>query len=136
MEFLASDPDLLFQLGKESFVVLADGFHQARNQQFARWLRHVQEAGHEVVGALVLPLAAREARRIEKGALEFAAVQDAFLEKPVERGHYGSVGEGTAQAANHVVDVALATQPENFQNGDFERSHIKHPYFMAADLLG
>src|SRR5207248_3261547 len=76
--------------------------------------------GHKVTGALAFPFTAREARRIHKGALALAAVQQSFLEKPVERSHHRGVSERTAQMSGDLVDVTFTPRPERFQDVDFE----------------
>lgn len=100
--------------------MLADGVHEAGDQQIARGPRASEKSGDEISGAFAFPIGAREARRVKKGAVGFAAVEQAFFVEAVKRGHHGGVGERAVELLDDVADARFAARPEDFHHAELE----------------
>lgn len=75
--------------------------------------------------APAFPLRAGKTGRIDEGAVQFAAGQEAFLEEAIESGHDGGVRERTAEPGNHLADPAFAAQPENLHQFQLESAKAR-----------
>ena len=93
--------------------MFTNGIEQARKQKFSGGVRARQETSYQITRAPAFPLLAGKTRRIDKGAIRFVTVQKTFFEEPVERGHYGGVGERTTELGDHVANAAFSMGPEN-----------------------
>src|SRR5580693_2841595 len=91
-----------------------------------------QETGDQIPRAPAFPFLAGKARRIEKGPIGFAAVEKAFLEEAVERGHDGGVSERPAKFRNYIADVTFAPGPENLHQFEFEGAERKGLALVGA----
>src|SRR5271166_1229952 len=123
-QFQALETDLSFELVEKSFVVLAHGVDEARNQQIAGGLGAGQETSHEIPGALLIPFLAGPTLGVQECPFGFAPLEEAFLEEAVEGRHHGGVGEGARELITDVTDVAFTASPEDVHDLNLEGAEV------------
>jgi hypothetical protein len=114
--------------------VFADGFEQAREQEFTRRIGARQKAGHQMPRPSALPFLMRKMRRIDEGTIGFVAVQKTFFKETVEGGHDRRVGERTAQLGDDVADAAFAVGPKDFHQFEFESAESQGLTLVATTM--